>query len=60
MASALTKPVMTDRGTKRMSLETPSSPSTTWTTPATTVAASRYSTPWSFTSPTTTTMAPVA
>jgi hypothetical protein len=47
MASALTKPVMTERGTKRMSFGTPRRPRTTCTTPAAIVAAIRYSTPWS-------------
>ncbi len=61
IASALTNPVITDRGTKRMSRGTCSTPKPIWMTPATTVAASRYSTPWSSTRPTTTSaMAPVA
>ena len=61
IASALTNPVMTERGTNRMSRGTRSTPSAIWMTPARTPAASRYSTPWSFTSETTTSaIAPVA
>jgi len=61
MASAFTKPVMTERGTKRMSRGTRSTPRRTWISPASTVAARRYSTPWSRTRETTTSaMAPVA
>ena len=61
MASALTKPVMTDRGTNRMSFGTPIAPRTIWIAPARIVAASRYWTPCSSTSPTTTSaIAPVA
>ena len=61
IASALTKPVITERGTNRISFATPRPPSTTWTAPARTVAASRYSTPCSLTSETTTSaIAPVA
>jgi len=61
IARALTNPVITERGTKRISLGTRSAPSAIWIRPATIVAASRYSTPWSATSPTTTSaIAPVA
>jgi hypothetical protein len=61
MASALTNPVITDRGTKRISLAAPSAPSATCIKPASTVAARRYSTPCSATSETTTSaIAPVA
>jgi hypothetical protein len=61
MARALTKPTMTVRGTKRINRPTPRTPSPTWMIPARTVAAKRYSTPWSRTSDTITrAMAPVA
>ena len=57
----MTKPVITERGTKRISLATPSDPSRIWIAPARIVAASRYSTPCSLTSETTTrAIAPVA
>ena len=61
MASAFTKPTITVRGMNRISRPTPSAPSATWIDPARIVAAKRYSTPWSFTSETTTSaIAPVA
>jgi len=47
IVSALTNPTMTGLGTKRISRPAPSRPSATWTTPVSTVAANRYSTPWS-------------
>jgi hypothetical protein len=61
VSRGLTNPVMTERGTKRISFATPSAASASWKTPATIVAASRYSTPCSSTRPTTTSaIAPVA
>ncbi len=50
IASALTKPVITDCDTKRISRPSFSSPATIWKTPIRMVAANRYSTPCSFTS----------
>jgi hypothetical protein len=52
---------MTERGTNRINLGTPTALRTTCSTPARMPAASRYSTPWSLTKPTTTrAIAPVA
>jgi hypothetical protein len=45
IASALTKPTITDRGMNRMSFATPASPSPTWMTPARITVATRYSSP---------------
>ena len=50
MASALTKPVITDRETKRISRPSLSRPAMIWKTPIRMVAANRYWTPWSCTS----------
>ncbi len=50
IASALTKPVITERETKRMTRARPSRPAAIWRRPARTVAASRYCRPWSRTS----------
>ena len=41
MASALTKPTITLRGMKRISLANPAAPMSTWKTPARTTVASR-------------------
>ncbi|CAM5727751.1 hypothetical protein SBADM41S_10287 [Streptomyces badius] len=41
MASALTKPTITERGMNRISFATPSAPRTTWKTPARMTAAMR-------------------
>ncbi len=61
MASALTKPVITERETKRISEPRRSSPATICSTPVSTVAASRYCRPCSLTSNTiTSAIAPVA
>jgi hypothetical protein len=61
MARALTKPVITVRGTNRIRRATPSQPNSTCRTPVTIVAAKRYSTPCSRTSGTiSSAMAPVA
>ena len=61
MASALTKPVTTDRETKRIKLPNFSAPAMICSTPVKMVAGSRYSSPWSRTSATSSTaMAPVA
>ncbi len=49
MASALTKPVITDFETNRITDPTFRSPKINWITPQSTVAARRYSTPWTFT-----------
>ncbi len=50
MASALTKPVITERETKRIRPPSLRKPAPTCSTPARTVAASRYCSPWSRTS----------
>ena len=55
IASALTKPVMTERLTNCISRSSRSSAAMPWNTPIKMVAAKRYSTPWSRTSGTTTT-----
>ncbi|CAM5410838.1 hypothetical protein STENM327S_08804 [Streptomyces tendae] len=47
MARALTKPVITERGTNRINLATPSVPRTIWKTPARMTAATRYPSPCS-------------
>ena len=61
MARALTKPVTTERETKRISEPSRKAPAMTCSTPVSTVAASRYCRPCSFTSSTITrAMAPVA
>ena len=61
MASALTKPVMTDRDTNCITRSSRSSPAAIWISPIRMVAANRYSTPWSRTSgPTSTATAAVA
>ena len=61
IASALTKPVITERETKRISEPSRSSPAATCSTPVSSVAASRYCRPCSFTSVTiTSAIAPVA
>ncbi|CAM5592439.1 hypothetical protein SANTM175S_00732 [Streptomyces antimycoticus] len=41
IARALTKPTITERGTKRISFATPSMPSTIWKAPARMTAATR-------------------
>ena len=52
---------MTEWGTKRINRGTRSTPNRIWMAPASSVAANRYSTPWSLTSGTTTSaIAPVA
>ena len=61
IASALTKPVMTERETKRINTPSRSAPARSCSAPARSVAASRYCSPWSRTRPTiTNAMAPVA
>ena len=61
MASAFTKPVITDFETNRITEPTLSSPKMNWITPVSTVAAKRYSTPWNFTRvPTSSAIAAVA
>ncbi len=61
IASALTKPVITERDTKRIKTPSLSRPATICSTPVSTVAASRYCSPCSLTSMTiTSAMAPVA
>ena len=50
IASAFTKPVMTERETKRMTAPSRNNPAATCNTPARMVAASRYSRPYSLTS----------
>ena len=61
IASALTKPVMTERETKRISRSSRNSAAIPWNTPINIVAAKRYSTPCSRTSgPTRTATAAVA
>ena len=45
MASAFTKPVRTERETKRISTSSFSRPKTTWIAPQSSVAASRYCSP---------------
>ena len=61
MASALTKPVTTERDTKRISRPSRIQPETICSTPVRMVAASRYSRPCSLTSVTiTSAIAPVA
>ena len=61
IASALTKPVTTERETKRISRPNCTQPAITCSTPVSTVAASRYCRPWSLTSEAmTSAMAPVA
>ena len=47
MASALTKPVITERETKRIRSPSLRKPATIWISPASTVAASRYCSPCS-------------
>ena len=60
-ASALTKPVMTERDTNCMTRSSRSSPATIWKTPIRIVAANRYSMPCSRTKgPTSTATAAVA
>src|SRR3546814_18519529 len=46
IASALTKPVRTERDTKRINTSSLSSPNMIWSKPANTVAAKRYCNPW--------------
>jgi hypothetical protein len=46
MASAFTKPTITERGMKRMSRVTPRMASRIWKTPARITAAMRWSSPW--------------
>jgi hypothetical protein len=61
IARALTKPTITLRGTNRMTRATPSRPRSTWTTPPSSTAATRYCRPWLATSGATTrATAPVA
>ena len=61
IASAFTKPVTTERETKRINAPRRTQPAMTCSTPVSTVAASRYSRPWFFTSVTiSSAMAPVA
>ncbi|MCY1540298.1 hypothetical protein D9M68_759290 [compost metagenome] len=61
MASAFTKPVTTERETKRINTPSFTQPAMTCSPPVSTVAASRYCRPWSFTSEAiTSAMAPVA
>ena len=61
IASALTNPSITDRGTNRINSPTPSAPRPIWKMPARMVAANRYSMPCSSTSGTSTSaIAPVA
>ncbi len=50
MASAFTKPVTTDRETNRMSPPSLKAPARIWSRPVSSVAASRYCRPCSFTS----------
>ena len=47
MASALTKPVMTERETNRISAPSLNTPARICSTPVSSVAASRYCSPWS-------------
>gem|GEM_PF-3032155 len=61
IASALTKPVITERDTKRISAPSLSAPISICSTPVRMVAANRYCRPWSLTRSTiTSAMAPVA
>ncbi len=61
IASALTKPVITERDTKRISEPRRRAPATICSTPVSRVAASRYCRPWSRTRVTmSSAMAPVA
>lgn len=46
-AGALTKPTITEHGTNRISLATPSAPRTTWKTPSRMTAATIYPSPCS-------------
>jgi hypothetical protein len=50
IASAFTKPVITERDTNRITYPSRSNPATICSSPASTVAASRYCSPWSLTS----------
>ena len=52
--SALTKPIITERGMNRMILASPSTPNRIWMMPARITVGSRYSTPWVCTSGATT------
>ena len=61
IASALTKPVTTERETKRISVLSRSAPAKICSTPVRIVAANRYCSPWSFTRSTiSSAIAPVA